>query len=135
MKHSAHVQVAGPSASSDIDAYGIFYRVFDFFGVLDAEGRVLQLQGEIFGRTNTDPALLAGQRFSETVFWQSSENTSKQLEKALEMCCSEGKAEIILDFRISSDEKVPIELLLQPLGSNDSGQLFVCARAVPQRDR
>src|ERR1041385_6708578 len=46
----------------------IFWNVFDFFGTLDGDGRVITLNGSIFEQTKTDPTLLVGQRLSETVF-------------------------------------------------------------------
>ena len=66
------------------DADAIFRNIFDLFGTLDHEGRVVRLAGRIFDKTNTDPSLLVGQRFSETVFWQSSENTGAFLDRAVD---------------------------------------------------
>ena len=66
----------------------IFDNIFDFFGTLDAAGRVLNLSGRIFKTTNTEPNLLLGQQFAQTVFWQSSENTSRIVEKAIEKALS-----------------------------------------------
>ena len=50
----------------------IFENVFAFFGTLSSSGFVLSLQGKVFERTATDPTLLISQKFSETVYWQSS---------------------------------------------------------------
>jgi PAS domain S-box-containing protein len=93
----------------------IFRAVFDFFGTLDTSGRVVTLDGSIFDQTKTDPGLLIGQRFSETVFWQASENTSRTVADAIETAATGKGSNIIVDFRVSSDKKVAVELILQPL--------------------
>jgi hypothetical protein len=85
----------------------IFGHVFEFFGVLDLEGRIQTLSGRLFQRTNTDTNLLIGQRFSETVFWQSSENTGRLVEKAVADAAEGVDATLLLDFRISAEEKIP----------------------------
>jgi PAS domain S-box-containing protein len=118
--------------SFDASALEIFNNVFEFYGTVDKEGCVLDLRGRIFEETNTDPHLLASQRFSETVFWQSSENTSKFLEKAIEQAAAGESPKLILDFRISADEKVPLDLRFQPIVD---GTIFVCAQAVAERDQ
>ena len=109
---------------------GIFRNVFDFFGVLDKKGIVIDLDGTVFEQTNTDPALLIGQRFAETVFWQASENTPKLLEKAIQAAAHGETIKEILDFRISSDKKVAVELLLQPL---PTGEIFMSAQQIAKR--
>lgn len=109
----------------------VFNKVFDLFGNLDLNGLVLNLHGRIFEKTNTNPSLLIGQQFSQTVFWQSSENTSKLLEKAIEKAAGCGDSRLVLDFRISADEKVPVDLSLQRIsGVNGSDQIFFCARVI-----
>src|SRR5215470_4299931 len=90
----------------------VFYNAFDFFGVLDGDGRVVELNGSIFEKASADPALLKGQIFSQTVFWQSSENTSKVLENAIHDAIVSGKSRGLLDFRISADKKIVVELSL-----------------------
>ncbi len=131
------LQVQQPkNAYSDTDAEKIFENIFDFYGTLDASGRVLNLSGRIFQMTNTDPELLIGQQFSQTVFWQSSENTSKILEKEIEDAANGEHSRVLLDFRISVDEKTAIEVNLQPL-LNVSGQteIFICAQSVLDRSQ
>ena len=96
-------------------ANSIFWNVFDFFGILDTEGRVLELDGSIFEQTKIDPKLLIGQRLSETVFWQASENTSRMVEDAIDRATAGTPSRTIVDFRISADRKVAVEVLLQPL--------------------
>jgi hypothetical protein len=62
----------------------VFENVFAFFGVVNNKGYLIDLRGRIFEQTNLNPELLIGQKFSETVFWQSSEHTAKILEKSIE---------------------------------------------------
>src|SRR5262249_26458514 len=93
----------------------IFWNVFDFFGTLDREGRVISLDGSIFEQTKTDPKLLIGQPLAETVFWQSSENTSRTVEDAINQAADGKPSKNIVDFRVSSDRKVAVEMFLQPL--------------------
>lgn len=112
----------------------IFDSVFDFHGTLDASGHVLDLSGRIFEVTNTNPELLVGQQFSQTVFWQSSENTPRILDKALENCASGKPSKLLLDFRVSADVKRPVELSFQPLPQADGQtRIFVCAQSVSER--
>src|SRR5688572_31470776 len=108
----------------------IFGNIFDFFGTLDTEGRVLRLEGSIFERTNTNPKLLAGQMFAETVFWQSSENTSKLLERAIDEAAAGQNSKLILDFRISADEKLAMEVSVQFLDDAEQNRsVFICGRS------
>lgn len=108
----------------------VFASIFDFFGTLDRDGRALQLAGSIFDRTNTDPSLLVGQRFAETVFWQSSEHTSRLLEQAIENAKSGQASDTLLDFRVSADEKIPMEVSLRRL---PSGEIFCGGKSVADR--
>ena len=112
----------------------IFDQVFEFFGILDLEGRIQTLSGRVFHRTNTDSNLLVGQRFSETVFWQSSENTARVVEKAVADATQGIDATLNLDFRISAEEKLPVELRLFLLRDH-TPQIFVSGRALPEKDR
>lgn len=112
----------------------IFENIFDFFGTLDARGNVLDLKGRIFEKTNTNPALLIGQQFSQTVFWQSSENTSKIFEKAVESAVAGEHSKLILDFRIGAGEKIAVEVYVQPLkGLSGEKEVFVCGQSVSDR--
>jgi PAS domain S-box-containing protein len=114
----------------------IFSNVFAFFGVLDSEGVVLELSGGLFKKTFKDPDLLIGQRFPETVFWQSSENTPKLLDKAIKKASLGHNAKILLDFRISSDKKIAVELFLYPL-EEEGGKVNVlfCAQEIGDREK
>ena len=112
----------------------VFENIFDFFGTLDADGNVLSLAGRIFETTNTNPKLLAGQQFSQTVFWQSSENTSRIIEKAIESAIDGEYSKLIVDFRISADEKIAMEVFVQQI--DDCGEkiaVFICGQSVSER--
>ncbi len=111
----------------------IFLNVFDFFGTLDKDGRVLTLEGRIFKETNTDPALLLGHVFSETVFWQSSEVTAKLIEKAIADAANGENSRLLIDFRISADEKTAIEVMVQPIGTEEGRhEIFIAGQAVSE---
>ena len=112
----------------------IFWSVFDFFGTLDAQGRVISLAGSIFEQTRIDPKLLIGQRLSETVFWQASENTSRTVEEAIEQAAAGKPSRTIVDFRISSDRKTAVEVFLQPLKQDGLPELiFFSGQQVTRR--
>jgi PAS domain S-box-containing protein len=78
--------------------------------------------------------MLSGQHFSETVFWQSSENTARLVDKAVGEAASGKDSTLLVDFRVSADEKVPVELRLQPLNRADDDRIFVYARCLPEKD-
>ncbi len=112
----------------------IFENIFDFFGTLDADGNVLSMTGRIFETTNTNPKLLTGQQFSQTVFWQSSENTAKIVDKAIESSIDGEYSKLIVDFRISADEKVAMEVFVQRVGDRDGKvEVFICGQSVSER--
>ena len=113
----------------------IFDFTFEFFGMLDAVGKVRAIRGRIFSRTGIDAQLLVGQLFSETVFWQSSENTARLVEKAVSDAALGRNTSIIVDFRISAEEKIPLELQLLLLrDENSERKIFVSGRALPEKD-
>lgn len=112
----------------------IFHNAFDFYGALDHQGRVIELNGSIFEETSADPFLLKGQIFAETVFWQSSENTSKVLEAAIHDAAAGRKSKVLLDFRISSDKKIVVELSLLPITLDEGGNIFFHAQQVTDRE-
>lgn len=93
----------------------VFENMFDLFGTLTPEGKVISLQGKVFERTETDPQLIFGQKFSETVYWQSTEITSLEFSKAFEIAISGIKYKTFLDFRVNAEEKISIILFLQPI--------------------
>ena len=114
----------------------IFRNVFDFYGTLDTKGCVISLNGTIFKQTKADPSMLIGQPLSETVFWQASENNSRTVEEAIERAAAGEKSDVIVDFRVSSDKKVPVEMIFQPLkrdGSPDA--IFFSGQQITRRQR
>jgi len=115
----------------------IFENVFTFFGTLTSDGYVLSLTGKVFERTVTLPELLIGQKFSETVYWQSTEQTPNTLEEAITKTANGQKTKTILDFRVNSQEKIIIELFLQPIFYPEgiTNQLFFCAQDVTDREK
>lgn len=116
-------------------ALKLFENIFDFFGTLDEHGHVLTLRGRIFGTTNTDPALLIGQRFADTVFWQSSANTARAFESAIEDAIKGDQRRLTLDFRLSAEEIAAVELDLLPMTADSSGaELLICGRIAAGRE-
>jgi PAS domain S-box-containing protein len=114
----------------------IFKNVFDFYGMIDASGFVIKLSGTIFDETKTDPDLLIGQRLSETVFWQTSENNSRTVEEAIESAAAGDRSKVIVDFRVSSDKKVPVEILFQPIrGDGQPDGVFFSGQQIARRQR
>ncbi len=121
----------------DEKSQDIFENIFTFFGILTPDGYVLSLTGKIFERTATAPELLIGQKFSETVYWQSTEQTPNALEQAITKTASSQKTKTTLDFRVNSQEKIVIELFLQPMlnSQGTTNQLFFCAQDVTDREK
>ncbi len=117
----------------DTQNRAIFETVFAFFGTLSSAGFVLSLEGKVFERTTTDPHLLIGQKFSETVYWQSSGHIPETLEKAIAAAANGTKSKILLDFRVSASEIINIEFYLQPL--NHAEKIFFCAQEVTEREK
>jgi len=111
----------------------IFENVFAFFGTLSSAGFVLSLEGKVFERTATDPKLLIGQKFSETVYWQSSEYITELLDKAISDAANGSSSKIMLDFRVGAGEIINIEFYLQPLDGEK--EIFFCAQEVTERER
>ncbi len=113
----------------------ILENVFAFFGSLSPEGFVLTLKGKVFEKTEMNPQLLIGQRFSETVYWQSTEYTPGILEKAIQDAAKGEKTKTILDFRINAEEKLTIEFFMYPLKDKKSHRIFFCAQDVTVREK
>jgi len=111
----------------------IFENVFAFFGTLSSAGFVLSLEGKVFERTATDPKLIIGQKFSETVYWQSSEHIPELLEKAISDAANGLNSKKFLDFRVGAGEIINIEFYLQPL--EEGKEIFFCAQEVTERER
>jgi PAS domain S-box-containing protein len=115
----------------------ILKNLFAFFGTLTPDGCVLSLAGNVFERTATAPELLVGQKFSETVYWQSTEQTPNALEQAIGKAAKGEKTKTTLDFRVDSQEKIIIELFLHPLINSKAPtrQIFFCAQDVTDREK
>ncbi len=123
----------------DETSTAIFERSFDLYGVLDDEGNILDLRGRIFGKTSAQPELLVRQPFAESVFWQTSEANVRAVEKGWSDAAT-GKARsdshIRLDFRISADEKLPLELSFSVFeGKEGEKRIFVSARTSADSSR
>lgn len=128
------MQIKNSEFISGAAAQDILEDIFSFFGTLSSDGYVLTLKGKVFERTDTNPELLVGQKFSETVYWQSSEHTSGRLEKAIETAANGEKSKTLLDFRINAEEKISIEFFLYP-PDKAPGQIFFCAYEVTEREK
>ncbi|MER3430723.1 MAG: hybrid sensor histidine kinase/response regulator [Blastocatellia bacterium] len=83
---------------------------FDIYGVLDEAAKILSLRGPVFARTVADPNLLIGQPFGESVFWQSSADNAKSVETAIRSLSIDSQTRIAVNFRVSAEEIVPLEL-------------------------
>jgi PAS domain S-box-containing protein len=118
------------------NAKPLLENLFDLFGTLDADGVVIDLFGSIFETVKSSPKLLIGQPFNDTVFWQSNENTSGNLRKAIAAAAAGSNQRIVLDFRINSKKRAPMELNIQPLhGSPDTrSNLFITGKIVDLLD-
>ncbi len=115
----------------------IFENAFAFYGMLTLEGFVISLDGKVFDRTETDPHLIIGQKFSETVYWQSTEHTSIKFGKAVKKAAEGKKYKTSLDFRVNADEKISIELFLNPVIDDNKkiDRIFFCALEVTDREK
>jgi PAS domain S-box-containing protein len=111
----------------------IFENVFAFFGTLSLEGFVLSLNGEVFGRAGIDPALLIGQKFSDTAYWHSTEHNPVILENVIAEASKGEKSKVLLDFRVGANEIIKIEFYLHPI--NNGTEIFFCAQEVTSRER
>ena len=121
------------SPEFDSRTQAIFDNAFEFFCTLDSTGHILSISGRLFERTNTNTKLLKGQLFSETVFWQSSENTARLVAQAINNAATDKTAKLLVDFRVSADERVPVELQIHRFGTSDGhDEMFVFARALTE---
>jgi PAS domain S-box-containing protein len=111
----------------------VFENVFAFYGTLSPEGYLLSLTGKIFDQSSAEPEILIGQKFSETVFWQSSEFTAVLLENAVAEAANGRNSKTQLDFRLNSKEKIIIELYLQRIESGK--KIFFCAKDITDKEK
>ena len=112
----------------EIDEYSheIFKDLFAFFGILSSEGSILSLSGRIFSEMSVKPEVLIGQNFTEVVFWQTSDENINILKHTLENAGSVEKQSVLVNFRVSSKEKIPVELQIKTFP--EKKQIFFCAR-------
>jgi signal transduction histidine kinase/CheY-like chemotaxis protein len=130
MKQGGNVAAAELGERAEI----ILNELFDFYGTLDTSGRVLDIKGRIFTSTGIDPSLLSGQPFAHTVFWQSSPETPSRIERAISETAGGPPARLRLEFRVSSDEKAPVELALNRISDGAGGwQIFVSGQDLEKR--
>lgn len=123
----------GQSSISNDQFVNAIKDVFDLIGVIDLKGRVIEMNGSIFSRTGIDPRLIAGQIFSETVFWQSTKSTSLLLTDAI-AAAAEGKSvDMTLDFRISAEEKVAFDLQLRRISNEKEEDVIVATGKIADR--
>lgn len=132
---NAPSQPAEPETLTRLDL-SVLNDIVDFYAILDHDGRVKKLSGRIFESTNTNPDLLVGQIFSQTVFWQASEVTAKLIDKAIADAAANLSSRITVDFRISVDDKAAMEVFVQPLpDSADDRQIFISGKSISERRR
>ncbi|MEZ5425219.1 MAG: ATP-binding protein [Pyrinomonadaceae bacterium] len=115
----------------------IFDDVFSFYGMLNPDGTVGNLSGRVFEKVEINPEVLVGQNLIETVFWQTSENNASIVMEAVTRAKNGEKTKVLLDFRISAQNKIVIELNLHPI-PNEEGRLegiFFCAQEVTTREQ
>ena len=116
-------------------AQDVLENISIFSGTLNSEGIVLSLKGKVFERTETDPALLVGQKFSETVYWQASETVPAILDNAVEIAATGEKTNVLLTFRVSAEEILRVELFLYPFLEKGVCRIFFCAQDVTSREK
>lgn len=99
----------------------IFDNLFAIYGNIDRDGKVISLSGKIFEQTFADPNLLVGEVLTETVFWQSSEQNYRIIAEAVEVAGKGIMSKTILQFRLSKEEIITLELNLQPVFEEKDG--------------
>mgnify|MGYP002397357651 CR=1 FL=1 len=134
MRSGQALEIGFKNCGFSAESISVFEYVFDFYGILDRSGKVVTLTGRIFERTGTDPSLLVGQMFAETAFWQSSELTGKLLERAIDEAAEGRSNRISLDFRIRSDEKDAVEVIVHPVISQGKEvEIFIAGAKIDRR--
>lgn len=110
----------------------IFDCIFEFYGLLLPDGKVLTLAGKIFEKTFTDPRHLTGHFFADTVFWQTSEQNYQNIQTAIEEARGGAVSKKVLEFRISATESKLVELSLCPVLKDDGKikHIFVLGQIV-----
>ena len=112
---------------------GLFNDIFAFYGTISPNGSILFLTGNIFDKTSIEPEVLIGQKFSDAVFWQSSEQNVDLINNAVTEASAGSKSNVLISFRVNSNTKKLVELNFHPLSS--ANEIFFCAQDVTQREK
>lgn len=117
----------------DPQSQELFSNVFAFFGTISPNGSILSLTGNIFNNTSIEPEILIGQKFSDAIFWQSSEQNVDLINKSVNNAIEGSKSTNLLNFRVNSNTKKLVELNFHPL--SEAGEIFFCAQDVSTREK
>lgn len=117
----------------DPQSQELFNSIFAFFGTISPNGSILSLTGEIFSNTSIEPEILIGQKFSDAVFWQSSEQNVDLINQSINLAIEGNKSTSLLNFRVNSNTKKLVELSFHPL--SEAGEIFFCAQDVTTREK
>lgn len=117
----------------DPQSHDLFSGLFAFYGTISPNGSILSLTGNIFDQTTIEPEILIGQKFSDAVFWQSSEQNVDLTNQAINHAAEGKKSTVLLNFRVNSNHKKLVELSFQPL--TQDGEIFFCAQDVTPREK
>jgi PAS domain S-box-containing protein len=122
---------------TDRQTQEIFLDAFVFFGSLSPEGFLLDLKGKVFSEALVEPELLVGHKFAETVFWQSAPHFPDVLQKAIEGAAKGAKLKTELEFRVSAQKILTIELSLNPFSDEEGNvqKIFFYAYDVTEKTR
>lgn len=118
--------------SLDHQAFRLFEDLYAFFGTLSSNGSILSLDGTIFDKTTIEPEVLIGQKFSDAVFWQSSERNVQLINQAVNESSNGNKSKFLINFRVNSTIKKLVEVSFQPI--SETNEIFFCALDVTQRE-
>ncbi len=119
--------------SLDQQLSGLFKDLYAFYGTLSPNGSILSLDGNIFQNTSIEPEVLIGQKFSDAVFWQSSEQNVELINSAVSETADGKKSKAILNFRVNSTVRKQVELNFFPV--SDTNEIFFCAQDITQKEK
>lgn len=117
----------------DPQSHELFNDIFAFFGTISPNGSILSLTGSIFNSTSIEPEILIGQKFSDAIFWQSSEQNVDIINHSVNAAAEGNKATVLLNFRVNSNTKKLVELNFHPI--SQTGEIFFCAQDVTSREK
>lgn len=117
----------------DPQSQELFNNVFAFFGTISPNGSILSLKGNIFSNTSIEPEILIGQKFSDAIFWQSSEQNVDLINQSINFAIEGNKSANLLYFRVNSNTKKLVELSFHPLSEAD--EIFFSAQDVTAREK